>query len=944
MNLRSIQITLAILFSINAFSQNKIDLKAFFDVENKQIRINQTIEYFNTSNDSLSTIYLNDWSNSYSTKTTPLAKRFTEEFSNKFHFAKNDERGFSVLTSLKNENGSELKFDRLKDQLDIIKVELNSPLAPNTSYKIELNYIVQVPSDSFTRYGVSNTFEFKLKYWYILPAIYNGEWNFYSNKDLDDLYIPKADLSFEIEYPRNYLLVSELDMINLSQSKVTQVMKLYGENRVDTKLFLTRIPSFKQVQTDYFTVVTNIEDEGLAAIDKAIITDHISKFLHDNLGEYPHDKLLLSNVEYKRNPIYGLNQLPDFIRPFPDNFQYEIKLLKSSLNNYLTNILHINPRKEQWLIDGLQVYFMMKYVDENYPNIKLLGSLSKIWGIKSFHAADLDFNDQYVFMFMNMARSNLDQPLTMQKDSLLKFNKNIASKYKAGIGLNYLDDYINGNIVEETIKEFLKDNKLKQTSQDQFESLLRSKTDKNLDWFFSDYLTTNKKIDYKIKDVEVLNDSLKITILNKSDSNMPISLFAINNDSVISKTWIANIENEKTITLPKENITKVVLNKNKIIPEINLRNNSKSVKPSLLNKPLQVRLFKDVEDPDYNQVFVMPLIEYRNIYDGLRLGTKVYNKTVLRKPFTYKFAPQYSTKSRSLTGSAVLLYSHFRQGNKNLYRINYGIGASYSSYAENLFVSKLTPSISFNFKNSSDFRLNKREYLNFRYVDINRDEDVNNISDITEPNYGVFNIRYINRNPGLVNYSSWFADFQTSQSFSKLSLNYEFRRLFQNNRQLNIRFFAGTFLSNKNDANTDYFSFALDRPTDYLFDYNYLGRSEATGIFSQQIIIAEGGFKSKLDTPFANQWMTTLNAGTSIWKYIHAYGDIGLVKNKFNKPKFLYDSGIRINLVKDYFEIFFPVHSNLGWEISQPNYSQKIRFVFTADPKTLFGLFSRKWY
>jgi hypothetical protein len=55
----------------------------------------------------------------------------------------------------------------------------------------------------------------------------------------------------------------------------------------------------------------------------------------------------------------------------------------------------------------------------------------------------------------------------------------------------------------------------------------------------------------------------------------------------------------------------------------------------------------------------------------------------------------------------------------------------------------------------------------------------------------------------------------------------------------------------------NYYSFALDRPTDYLFDYNYYGRSENTGFFcQQQLIIAEGGFKSK-QIPFANQWMTT---------------------------------------------------------------------------------------
>jgi hypothetical protein len=62
-----------------------------------------------------------------------------------------------------------------------------------------------------------------------------------------------------------------------------------------------------------------------------------------------------------------------------------------------------------------------------------------------------------------------------------------------------------------------------------------------------------------------------------------------------------------------------------------------------------------------------------------------------------------------------------------------------------------------------------------------------------------------------------------------------------------------------NNSNSDFFSFALDRPTDYLFDYGW--RSESSGFFSQQLILAEGGFKSKLNTPYANQWMTTLNGG-----------------------------------------------------------------------------------
>lgn len=145
-------------------------------------------------------------------------------------------------------------------------------------------------------------------------------------------------------------------------------------------------------------------------------------------------------------------------------------------------------------------------------------------------------------------------------------------------------------------------------------------------------------------------------------------------------------------------------------------------------------------------------------------------------------------------------------------------------------------------------------------------------------------------------------------------------------------------------SNQTNFDFALDRPTNYLFDYNYLGQFESSGIFSQQIIIAEGGFKSKLDKASANQWMTTLNASASLWRYIQAYGDIGYLKNKGVNAEFVYDTGIRLNFITNYFEIYFPFYSNLGWEIAAPQYSQKIRFVFTADPIALFGLFKRKWY
>lgn len=946
MNRIIIIIAFFITFCCAIQGQNAIDINASVDVDTKKITISQTIVYQNTSTDALSEIYLNDWNNSYSTKTTPLAKRFEEEYNTKFHLAKNEERGYTIVTSIKNKHDEILEYKNLKAHPDIIKVVLKSPLQPGDYYKLSLNYILVIPDASFTDYGFTKSKDFELKYWYITPTVYDGEWHYYSNKNLDDLYTPKSDISLKITHPLNYKVTSELDLVDMRPDNInrTQTTVLYGKDRVDSYLSLRKLPKFSFIQTDDFVVISNIYEKGLPPSDKAILTDKITRFLTENLGEYPHRQLVVSNIEYNKNPLYGLNQLPDFFRPFPDDFQYELKLLKTALKKYLDNTLLVNPRKEHWLSEGLQIYFLIKYVEENYPDMKLLGTLANVWGIRAFHAADLDFNFQYFLYSMEIARKNSDQPLTTSKDSLIKFNANIAGKYKAGLGLNYLDQFMEDTDLNKNITTFLKANQLNPVSIADFESYIKSQTSKDINWFFTDYVNTRKKIDFTIKSIEATEDSIKLTIKNKRNNHMPVSVFKMSNDSVIGKLWVEDVKDTKTISLAKDNTDKFILDYDNVMPEYNQRDNHRAVKGSLFkNKPLQFRLFKDIEDPDYNQIFFMPLVEFNNIYDGLTLGTKVYNKTILRKRLNYRFSPQYATKSRSLTGSTSIFYTHNIE-NQNLFDITYGITAGYQSFAEDAFFTRIRPSISFSFRDDKDFRSDQIDQITARYVSINREVGDNAIVEVDEPDYGVFNLRYTHSDPGIINYSRFNTDFQIADRFSKISLNYEFRKLTQNNRNINLRFFAGFFLKNNTDLASNYFSFALDRPTDYLFDLNYLGRSEAAGLFSQQIIIAEGGFKSKLETPFANQWMTTANFSTSIWRYIQVYGDLGLVKSKYSSAQFVYDSGIRLNLVEDYFEIYLPIYSNLGWEIGQPNYDQSIRFMFTVDPQVLLGLFRRKWY
>ncbi|AFL82399.1 hypothetical protein Aeqsu_2958 [Aequorivita sublithincola DSM 14238] len=937
MIVRKIFYSILFCLAFQATAQHTINIDATLNASEKTISIKQQITYKNSSEDTLKEIYFFDWANSFSSKTTPLGKRFSENYESAFHFEKDEDRGRTDIEKIYNNSAVPLQWQR-GDAADILRIIPETPLLPGDSYTFNLEYIVKVPNDRFTRYGINNIEDYRLRYWFIAPAIYNGEWQVFSNKNTDDLYLPPSEFSIAIHLPKAYSVTSDFDVVSETISDKTKTTVLSGKDRTKAVLYFIKNSNFETIETDKLKVVTNIENSKVNPPVQALMIDRVVRFLDEKLGSYPFDKMVISQTDYKTNPVYGLNQLPSFISPFPDGFEYDMEQLKTITRHYIDNTLMLNPRNDFWLQDALQTYLMMEYVDTYYPKMKIIGNLSNWWVIRWAHAADLEFNDQYPILYLNMARNNIHQALTTPKDSLLKYNMNIATGYYGGSGLKYLSDYLGEDVLNESIHQFYIENKLKQIKSSDFEAFLSKRTDLPINWFFDDFADSRTTIDFKIKRVEKEGDSLKVLIKNNRKSELPVSLYGLNKDEIVYKTWTKPIDSVSSITIPAANIRKLALNYGGEIPEYNRRNNFKAVK-GLLNKPIQFRLFQDVEDPNYAQAFFMPIFEY-NLYDGVSAGLRLYNKTVLPKAVQYSLEPQFGFRSKTLVGRASVKYTQ-TMNEGNLYAMRYGFSGNYYSYDRGLFYKKFTPYITFAFRNP-DLRDNEKQYIDLRSVNVYQDDDPNNPNQ--EPNYSVFNMRYVYSNPNLINYFRGVVDYEISSRFSKLSVNFEYRKLFLSNRQLDLRFFAGAFLFNDTRENEDFFSFALDRPTDYLFDYNYYGRSEDSGLFSQQLIMAEGGFKSQLEPAYANSWIATVNGSTNIWKWIYAYGDAGLVHNKARGTNAVFDSGIRLSLVADYFELYFPVYSSLGFEPGLPHYDEKVRFIITISPKTLLGLFTRRWY
>lgn len=928
-----------VFISSKHYGQHHSHIIAEVNTSTNKLNVQQNLIFFNQSEDTLTSIVLNDWMNAYSSKTSPLAKRFSDEFYRGFHLANEEERGGTINLDITAQNQT-VSWERLDKNPDLILVKLDKRLAPNQKITLRLTYIVKVPSNKFTHYGHFESNGMYLKNGFITPARFeNNSFIKYSNCNLDDIANGFFDFDMELIIPKKFSLTTDLKSSRINQTENTTTYTLSGTSRTDFSLFLEPKNSFQIYKNNIVEVLTNLNGNTTDDIQKSIAIDKVVQFTNKLIGDYPYEQITVSQADYDRNPFYGLNQLPSLFVPFPDEFLFEIKFLKTYLNNYLKNSLKLDPRKDNWIYDGIQVYTMMKFMEEYYPNCKMMGSISDYKLFKSFNLLNMNFNEQYSYFYLLMARKNLDQPLGTSKNNLIKFNEQIAGKYRAGLSFIYLDNYIGGDFLSKNIKKFISNNTNSQTNRNDFETLLKTNTNKDINWFFNTIIDSRVIIDYKFKNVTKTKDSISFSLKNKTAVSVPMPIYGIKNDTIVFKKWLETNQKDSLYTLPRNDASKIVINYKNEVPEFNLRNNWVKLDGFFPNnRPVTFAFFKDLENPYYNQVIYTPILSY-NIYDGMSPGVRLQNKAILNRPFIYDISPTYSIKSNTINGSASFIVNKDYR-NSNLFNVRYSLGSSYFHYAPDATYLKINPMVLMQIRNDN-YRDNRKQVIAVRHVLVKRQKS-EFVIDNSVQDYSVFNLKYINTRTEVTNHIKIVGDIQFSEKFGKASYEIQYRKLFENNRQINLRLYTGSFLYNK--SNSDFYSFGLDRPKDYLFDYPFLGRSSSTGIVSQEFIMAEGGFKSKLNTRYGNHWIGTFNASYTLWNRIDLYGDIGFIKNKTQNESFVYDSGIRINLLEDFFELYFPIYSNNGFEISQPNYNEKFRFVVTLEPNKLMQIFTRKWF
>lgn len=610
----------------------------------------------------------------------------------------------------------------------------------------------------------------------------------------------------------------------------------------------------------------------------------------------------------------------------------------SILQTHIKTSHQNNFFREPWSGDGVARFIRDDYIEQSNADIKLSSGLPEALRLltRIFPVGDFPLTYQNHIMYFYLARQGLDQEAGSVYSDISPGNYLAIVEGKTSIGFMHLRGRLGRQTFYRSMQEwFVGLTKENANAYDGLKRSLDNNTPKNTAWFFDHYLDGHKKVDYKVSRIQSCSSIYAVTVRNYGKAAVPFSLTGIKDGEEIITIWYEGHTGKKTIQFHLEDYDEIVLDQHLKTIDLNPRNNRRKSSGIFRGlQPVKWQVYTDIENPRREQVFFYPVGGF-NAYDGLYAGVSFYNRTTIPKKFEYRIDPTYSTQTRSLTGS-LGLKANLTPSEGWFHRIEPGFFFHHYHYDVNLGYFRYSPFVRFWWKKSHP-RSENIHRTRIRYLRLDRETLPE--TDFPNAEYQLLQFTHDFENVNILRPCSIRTQFEVSDAFTKLQIDIDQRWMLPNKKWMSTRFFAGAFLSRSLEEGNQFFDFGMSGTLDYAFDYYLFGRSETSGLLSQQMIMTDGGFKSQTNA-FASQWLTAFNTYVPIWKVFGVFGDVGLADN-VNTVYWGY--GVRLGLLSDFFEIYLPIQNQdrIMWEHAYPS---EIRFMLNIDVNQIIQRVRRGWY
>ncbi|KQM50180.1 aminopeptidase [Chryseobacterium sp. Leaf201] len=918
--------------------KDSIYIEARLSSDKKMLDVSEELVYHNHSGKDLQTVKLLNWVSAYNRRGTSLVYRKLEDRNTNLHFAEPHELGKLISLQVKNAD-QEIPVHEISDEN--LLLPLKEALAPGEKIKLQLHYQIQLPDRKFTGYGTSDT-QVALKYFFIVPDHFDPD-NISPRKyvDIEESVNFNTFWTVNFDLPVNYFIES-----NLQQTQMNS-FKGYLDSDPEFLISQNEYPSIK-VSTDGMNTEIKF-GYNLKPEEKQNLEFYLPlqlKFIKEKTGLVP-EMLFITEKFRSKEDFFGNNDISFWkfrFKLFTDAEKADLDYFGIITKKILDESIITDKQDNHWFKNGLKSYLEIQYLKKFYPDTKLLGALpeSQIFGIKPlklFHASNVKLTERYGLAYQYIMSQNLDQKIDEKYAVLSNFNDMAISHFETGTLFSYAADKMGYENFDYLVQDFISKNTDKQIDPRDFLKELAEKDKRNT--YLQDFIQHKNRVNFKLKRFKKEGDSLNIKISKNTPDEIPVKLQTETRDGVKKEYWIdtAGEDKTKTVSIPALDVYKITLNDDYIFPEANYRDNFLYAKGLFSNmRKIKLKLIKDIPNPEFNEIYVNPRIRFSNTYDKFLIGFNFKNQSLFDQKFLYSVTPTYSTGTGKLVGSGAVAYS-FLPAESMIRSLTFGISGSQFHYDYDLAYKKASIYSNISFRKNPRSTVSRGVSISYNYFerDLNAEMILRNDYD----RYNLWSLGYGYSDNQSIHEKSLSVNTQLMKDFNKVTAEGFYRWEFAPRQKLSVRLFAGYFIKNNTRNNT--FNYGISRVSDYSFSYNLLGQSATGGILSQQYVLADGGFKSLIPGT-VNKWITSVNVDTSVWKIFHIYADAGVYQNSNRPTQFIWDSGVKVRVISDFLEIYFPVQSSLGFEPGFKDYARRIRYTLILNLSSIINAARRGWY
>ncbi|NNC85657.1 MAG: M1 family metallopeptidase [Bacteroidia bacterium] len=649
----------------------KID--AEINSETDIIDATQQLDYYNNSPDTLFVLYFHLYQNAFQ----------PGSYYDKFKNANNEPQWFgkyerqklgTTISKIKvSNNSSKNKFytpDTIHDN-SIFIVKLNSPLPPNQNVKIEIDFKTYFDKGSMRRrMDVYSTFgqkHYNGVHWYPRMCVYDRKFGWHTDQHLGkEFYGDFGTFDVKLTFPNHFIvegtgtilnrdkvlpesLRKKLDIQNfkdkplnsppstiISNNGTKKTWHFYAENIHD--FGFTADPHYR-IQYTYSkngTECIALAQEQVAAKWQNA-SDYAAKcidFYESNFEKYEWPKIIVADA--RSGMEYNMMTLDGGTDP-----GYRGLLAHEIGHMWFYGMLGTNEAYRAYMDEGFTQYLTAKaltHIDGKYGPPKAFTNNHKMKYTRLLEPR----YERALINYITFAHDEKDGQLETHSH---EFGENLAHRgpygqvYRKGASMLYNLEYVLGEeLFNKAMRHYVKKWKIAHPYPEDFKKAFIEYTHVDLNWFFDQWLETDKQIDYKIKSVNKIkgSDNYEITFKRMGRMQMPIDFTVINNDGKrrdyhVPNTYFVKNTNAKVLPAWKgwdklnETYTAVINSPDGIksvqidttyrLADVNQLNNSKSI-------PFSLTLDAGIKTQPRWEAYDLKLRPdiWWNEYDGLKTG------------------------------------------------------------------------------------------------------------------------------------------------------------------------------------------------------------------------------------------------------------------------------------------------------------------------------------